>query len=123
MTLHDELIAEALDVLVEVQGTPAALTYLPPQGEPLVVDVVMLGQVEIVQEEDTLGGYERRERVEMRSVKIRGPFAGHLKARCLVAGDERPWDVDSVTGGETSVVTLKLKRPLVSAEGRASRQR
>lgn len=128
MTLHDDLIADGLELLAEVQGTPTGITYHSASGTGIQLDVISLGEVTVEEELVVVGESEKKKRVEKRSVKLSGFDAEgaarrfDLNGHVLVAGDATKWPIDTLGGVGTSIVVLRLKRPWQMEVGRSGRK-
>lgn len=134
MSLHDELVASAADLLADVQGEREGLCYTDALGRVTVLDVVSWGEVRVeVEEVNASGGMLEEQKVERRAVKVRPPagenWTPQLHGTCeassdlgaSAAADVTPsplWSVDSYSGVGTAVVTLRLVRKWQTAKGR-----
>lgn len=128
MNLHDELVEAGNEVLAEVHGIPAGVTYFSAADAKLSLDVISLGEVSVEDETFISGDFENKKKVEKRNVKVSGfgkkgqPWRPDLNGMVLVAGDATKWAIDSVSGQGTSIVTLRLKRTWKMEGGRTGRR-
>jgi len=131
MTLHSDLMLSGRELLAAVHGTPAGARYWPPTGESVLVDLVATGEITVEEELVPTGrGLEQTRRMEKLTLWLADPPELALTGRLELVTDETretppdnpdTWEIASLRGLGTTMVSVDLRRPLKMATGRAGR--
>ncbi|REJ65834.1 MAG: hypothetical protein DWQ31_16610 [Planctomycetota bacterium] len=131
MSLHSDLMLAGRELIASVHGTPAGARYWPPDGDPVLVDLVAVGEITVEEELVPTGrGLEQTRRIEKLSLRLADPPELALNGRFELVTDETretppdvpdTWEIANLRGVGTSAVLVELRRPWKMATGRAGR--
>lgn len=130
MSLHEELFADAAEILLEIQGEPAMFgILLLGATEPLRVDGIAGGVSIDRSDGETTSGMRKRQQTQTLTVKLSNKDAnGRLwepeySMKVLRGADPDPWSVEKITGAGTALLTVTLRRAYLVNESRKGARR
>ena len=126
MSLHDDLFADAVEVLEDVAAVPQAGQYFRPgfaANENPLEFTAIVGAIDAGDEVIVGGDFDRQRKMEKLSLVItsRG-IDWKLNGQVLLAGDPVKWQIERIESANGRVPKLFLKRQLTMEQGRAGRK-